>query len=103
MGARLFQCPAGIDAGMHHCGLEFLVVVQQRHLPQPLNQVVAIFRLENPPQVLFGRPRAGRHGERQQMQIVITQHRDGGFAERADEAQRFQRFRPTIDQVPDEP
>jgi hypothetical protein len=41
--------------------------------------------------------------QRQQMQIVIAQHRDSGIAQAAHKAQHLQRLRPAIDQITDQP
>ncbi len=42
-------------------------------------------------------------GDRQQMKIVIAEHRDGGIAQRHHFAQHGKRVGPAIDEIADEP
>ena len=70
---------------------------------EPVQQLVAIRRLENRrDRVLLMRPRMSR-GHGQQMQVVVAEHRDRRGAETLDLAQHRERIRTAVDEIADEP
>ena len=82
-----------------------MTVLQMRQLlpAQPVQQFIPIRRGENLVQRIALVQLADARRHRDQMQIVIAQHRDRAVAQRLHQAQHLQRTRPAIDQIADEP
>jgi len=81
------------------------VVMQQRAAQQPVHEFVAVRGPQHRHQRRIG-PGGARHTarvQRQQMQIVVAQHRHRRAAQRAHEAQTFQALRTAIDQIAGQP
>ena len=95
------RVPLRQHPGMHH--QECVLEVGQRPMPEPIDQVIPVRRLENLIQRIARFRRTHPRDHRQQMHIVIAQ--DGGSALlQADQlAQRGQRIGATIDQIADKP
>ena len=87
----LFDGPCRQRTRVHHQRIELVIVVRQRTAAQPVDKFVEIRRVQG-----FGqRIEALRVGDqilrqRQQVQVMIAQDGNRGFAERLDEAQRLQ-------------
>ena len=80
--------------------------MQQRAAAQPVKQPVAVGRIQHHLQgvaAFADEVALGFAGQAQQINIVIAQHGDGGFAQIADKAQRAERFRATVNQIADKP
>ena len=78
--------------------------MEQGLAAEPGEEVVAVGRAEDVVQgVATARPLARHQREREQMQVVIAQHRDGGRAERHDPAHDAERVRAAIDEVAGQP
>ncbi|MNY23893.1 hypothetical protein D3C86_1575770 [compost metagenome] len=88
---------------MHQGDLPLLVMMQQRQVAQPVEQLVAIRRVEDFAQGIALLQSLGvvRHG--QQVQVVIAEHAGHRFAHGKQEAQGFQRLRAAVDQIADQP
>ena len=87
---------------MNHAVVAFDVT---QGLPaQPVQQFIAVRRLENGLQGVILAPRLGAaFRNHQQVKVVVAEDGQRRVAEALDEAQRFQRFRPAIDQIADQP
>jgi len=70
---------------------------------QPGKELVAVGRIEDGRQRVVAMRLAMAGGDRQQMQVVIAEHRHRGVAERSNLAQHGERFRSAIDEIADEP
>ncbi len=89
---------------MQHRDAEGGVVMQHRTGLQPVEQMVAIGRIEHRLETAIGAlERGGAAGHREEMQIVVAEYDDRRFAQRRHPSQHRERVRPAIDQVSDEP
>ncbi len=75
----------------------------ERPRGQPADQRVAVRRGENGVERVAAMRLAVTGGDRQQVEVVIAEHRDGGIAERHHFAQYRERSGPAVDEVADEP
>ena len=98
---RLFDAPLGQQTGMHH-DMAF-GHVQQRQRAHPVDEIIAIGRLEHGIERVVATQAAIAVGKCDQVQIVIAQYRHGVPAKALHEAQRLQRPRSPVDQITDEP
>ncbi len=94
--------PLRQHAGMDH--QETVLEDRQRLVPQPVDQRIAVGGAED---VVEGVPLAQlahAGGDRQQVDVVVAQHRAGpsALAQHDDPSQRAERIRPAVDQVADE-
>lgn len=88
---------------MHQGDLALFVVVQQRQATQPVEQWLAVRRLEDFPQRVGLLQALGLVRHRQQVQVVVAQNADHRLAHGIEEAQRLQGLRAAVDQVADQP
>ncbi|MNP22870.1 hypothetical protein D3C76_1155580 [compost metagenome] len=100
---RLFQRPLGRDAGMDHGDIPRLVMVQQLLPAQPVEQFGTVRCLDDLAQGIGLAQTLDIVGHGQQVQVVVAEHADQGFADRIKEAQGFQGFRSAVDQVAHQP
>ena len=86
---------------MHHRVSRFHV--HHFLVAQPVEELIAVVRMQYVIErvAAMGLAHTGRDDE--QMQIVIAEHRHGALPQAAHEAQRFDRLRPAVDQIADEP
>lgn len=100
-GLCLRDVPLRQQAGVHHR----VVALDMHHraLAQPVDQRVAIGCVEHVVKGVETVPFALAGRDHQQRQVVVAEHRDGSVAQIAHEAQRFERFRASIDQIADKP
>ncbi len=78
--------------------------MQQRPCLQPVEQALAVGRVDDRSQDGIGlAPLGVAARERQQVQVVIAEHDDRGVAQARDEPQHAERIGPAIDEVADEP
>ena len=103
--ARQLQRLVGRPSRQHPRMHQQMTVLQMRQLlpAQPVQQFIPIRRGENLVQRIALVQLADARRHRDQMQIVIAQHRDRAVAQRLHQAQHLQRTRPAIDQIADEP
>lgn len=88
---------------MHQGDLALFVIVQQRQATQPVEQWLAVRRLEDFPQRVGLLQALGLVRYRQQVQVVVAQDADHRLAHGIEEAQRLQGLRAAVDQVADQP
>src|SRR3546814_3977772 len=93
------------DLGVDHHPAQVAVDVHQRLRAQPVEKLVAIGREQHAAQVGVDLALVllATLGDRQQRQIVVSQHADRIGAQRVHQAQRFQRLAAAVDQVAAEP
>lgn len=77
--------------------------MQQRPSPQPVQQLVYVGRGEHLVQGVLPVRLALPRGDRQQVQVVVAQHRDGRVAQLLDETKRVERVGSPVDQIAGEP
>jgi len=97
------QRPLRGNAGMHHRHIALFVVMHELLLAQPLQQLGAIRCFDDLAQGVgflqaFDVPPGG-----QQMQVVVAEYANQGFADAIEEAQGVQRLGAPIDQVANQP
>ena len=100
---RLAQRPLRRDAGMYQGHLALGVVVHQLLHAQPIEQIVAVRRIENLAQGIALLQTLDVVGHGQQMQIMVAQHTGHGVANGVEKTQGLQRLRAAVDQVADQP
>ena len=88
---------------MHQRDVALGVVVQQFLPAQPVEQIVAIRRVDDFAQRVVLLQALDVVGRGQQVQVMGAQHRGDRVAHGVEEAQRAQRIRTAVDQVADQP
>ena len=98
---RVVDRPARQHARVHHQNIAF--APGQFLLPQPVQQFVAVRRIQNLVERIALVHTSKAFGQRQQVQIVVAEHADGGITQISDGPQHGQRIRSAIDQIADKP
>jgi len=98
---RVVHRPARQHARVHH--EERAIAPGQFLLSQPDQQFVAVRRIQYlVERIAFVHP-PETFGQRQQVQIVVAEHTDGGISQFPDGPQHRQRSRPAVDQIAHKP
>ncbi|MND40105.1 hypothetical protein D3C80_308390 [compost metagenome] len=88
---------------MDHGDIPLLVMVQQFLPAQPVEQFGAVRCIDYLAQGIGLAQTLDVVGYREQVQVMVAEHADQGFADRIKEAQGFQGFRSAVDQVAHQP
>ena len=88
---------------MYLCFMYLYFMYQERLCLQPVQQRLAIGRGKDVGHGVLAGETATATSDRQQMQIVIAEHRHCGITQGTDFAQARQRVRPPVDQVACQP
>jgi hypothetical protein len=79
------------------------VNVHERPLAKPIDKLCPVGRSEHVAEAVVGAPALHAFVLRDEMQVVIPEHRDGLRAERAHEAKHAERFGAAIHEIAHEP
>jgi len=98
---RVVHRPVRQHARVHH--QEVAIAPSQFLLPQPVQQFIPVGRIQDLiKRIALVRPSEAL-GQRQQVQVVVAEHADGGIPQFFDCAQHRQRIRSAIDQIAHKP
>ena len=98
---RVFNAPLRQQPCMHH--RVTVPGVQHVLMPQPIEQLVAVGRCQYGIHGIATMRLAVARGDDEQGEVVVAEHAHGSIPQAANEAQGFERLRPAVYQVTDEP